>query len=112
MFDFNKDNIIMLNDKKRNVDKPVPIPNITSCCFLYFFSIAFAENTLVQKTMVKGLETVNIKQLVKLLTGVQATEPACPALLINARPLYKIINPNSTSITELTIPKIFFILSF
>lgn len=101
----------MVKDKKRNVEEPVPNPNRTNCFFLYFFSIAFAENMLVQNTMVNGLEIVNTKQLVKLLIGVHAIELICSVLFINTNPLYKIINPNSISIIELTAPKIVFILS-
>ena len=87
MFDFNKNNIIMVKDKKRNVDEPVPIPNRSNCFFLYFFSIAFAEKMLVQNTMVNGLEIVSTKQLIKLLAGVHAIALICSVLLINTSPL-------------------------
>ena len=69
--------------------------------------MAFAENTLLQKTMVRGLEIVNTKQLVKLRKGVHATDPACSGPLINTSPLYKIISPNKNSMMELMIPNIF-----
>jgi hypothetical protein len=36
--------------------------------------MAFAENTLLQKMMVSGLEIVKTKQLVKLRKGVHATD--------------------------------------
>jgi hypothetical protein len=55
--------------------------------------MALAENMLLQKTMVSGLEIVKTKHLVKLRKGVHATDPVCPGSLISASPLCKIINP-------------------
>ncbi len=63
---------------------------------------------LLQKTMVSGLEIVSMKQLVKLLKGVQ-TETTWAVSLMPAIPLCRIIRPNKTSMTEPVIPNFFLI---
>ena len=59
---------VTVDPRNAGVANPAAIPKIMSCFCAYPFSIAFAANKLVQKTIVRGLEMVNRNVDMKLET--------------------------------------------
>ena len=57
---------VTVDPRNTGVADPANIPKTISCFCAYPFSIAFAANKLVQKTIVSGLEMVNRNADMKL----------------------------------------------
>jgi len=98
--------------RNRSVAKPADKPKTNNCFLVKEYSIDLAANTPVQKTIVNGLDMVNINAEIKLVKMVCDWLIIVKSVLIIFAVLIAIYNPNNIRITELTSPNISLVFSF
>ncbi len=102
---FNIEKIITDKPIKIKVAEPTAKPNAINCFFVYLYSIAFAANKLVKKTIVIGLVIVRKKTDRKLEFRLVDSIIAEAAISLFMTSLM-IITPNNIRTVELIIPNI------